>query len=180
MSIEPGEYARLRRAAERLSGVPGVGKVEIAGGAVRLSLPPVERHELAALAVAGQLNAQLPRTHPDFSARGDTALEAVGLGRLCRPDLLVFAETALESGRPTLAPHEVLLVVEIVRQSAEPAGAGDYAAMGIPFHLLVDPRDGTGVVHDEPGYTSRKEFAFGDTVTVGPWTIDTSGLLTYA
>lgn len=52
--------------------------------------------------------------------------------------------------------------------------------MGIPLYLLVDPRKGTGIVHDEPGCTSRREFAFGDTIAVGPWTLDTSGLLMYA
>lgn len=35
-------------------------------------------------------------------------------------------------------------------------------------------------MHDEPGYTRRKDFAFGDKITVGPWTLDTSVLRTYA
>ncbi|WP_162257872.1 MULTISPECIES: Uma2 family endonuclease [unclassified Kitasatospora] len=56
----------------------------------------------------------------------------------------------------------------------------DYAAMGIPLYLLVDPREGTGIVYSQPGYASREKFVFGDTVLVGPWSIDTSGLLTYA
>ncbi|MET9617687.1 hypothetical protein [Kitasatospora indigofera] len=52
-------------------------------------------------------------------------------------------------------------------------------AMGIPIHLPVDPRTGTGIVPDEPGYTSRTEFAFGNTVTVGPWPLDTGVLRAY-
>ncbi|GAA2130727.1 hypothetical protein GCM10009760_03630 [Kitasatospora kazusensis] len=56
----------------------------------------------------------------------------------------------------------------------------DYAAMGIPHYLLIDPRDGTGIVHSTPHYASREKFAFGDTITVGPWSVDTSVLRTYA
>jgi hypothetical protein len=51
--------------------------------------------------------------------------------------------------------------------------------MGIPLYLIVDPRDGTGIVHSQPRYTRRESFPFGDTVAVGPWRIDTGGLLTY-
>ncbi|MGW2251753.1 Uma2 family endonuclease [Kitasatospora sp. NPDC001660] len=36
------------------------------------------------------------------------------------------------------------------------------------------------MVFSEPGYASREKFAFGDTITVGPWTLDTSVLRTYA
>ncbi|GAA1198221.1 isoleucyl-tRNA synthetase [Kitasatospora gansuensis] len=98
--------------------------------------------------------------------------------------MMVFAEAALESAAPALLPHEVVLVVEVVSTSNPENDyenkVHDYAAMGIPHYLLVDPRDGTGIVHSQPGYASREKFAFGDTVPVGPWTIDTSGLLTYA
>ena len=46
--------------------------------------------------------------------------------------------------------------------------------------MLIDPRDGTGIVHSLPGYPQRTPFVFGDTVSVGPWKLDTSVLLTYA
>ncbi|GGV10346.1 hypothetical protein GCM10010495_24620 [Kitasatospora herbaricolor] len=51
--------------------------------------------------------------------------------------------------------------------------------MGIPIYLPIAPRKGTGIVHDEPGYTSRTEFAFGDTVTVSLWPLDTGVLHAY-
>jgi Uma2 family endonuclease len=184
MSIDPAVYARLREIADQLPRIPGISKVEIADGEIVMMMSPVRRHELAVLRIARQLNAQLPSTHPGYIAHPGGDLEDVGLGRLRCPDLMVFAEEALEEEQPALLPHEVLLVVEIVSKSNPENDyqnkVRDYAAMGIPLYLLVDPRKGTGIVHDQPGYASRKEFAFGDTVTVGPWTIDTSVLLTYA
>ncbi|MGK4581194.1 Uma2 family endonuclease [Kitasatospora sp. HPMI-4] len=184
MSIDPAVYARLREIADQLPRIPGISKVEIADGEIVMMMSPVRRHELAVIRIARQLNAQLPGTHPGYIAHPGADLEDVGLGRLRCPDLMVFAEKAMEETQPALLPHEVLLVVEVVSKSNPENDyenkVRDYAAMGIPLYLLVDPRKGTGIVHDRPGYASRREFAFGDTVTVGPWTIDTSVLLTYA
>ncbi|WP_078911366.1 Uma2 family endonuclease [Streptomyces sp. NRRL WC-3742] len=97
---------------------------------------------------------------------------------------IVFPEATPEGEQPAVLPHEVLLVVEIVSKS-NPENeyeykVHDYSAMGIPFYLLVDPRTGTGTVYSEPRDESQEKFTFGDTVAVGPWSIDTSGLLTYA
>ncbi|GAA1954950.1 Uma2 family endonuclease [Kitasatospora viridis] len=183
MSIDPVAFARLRENADQLSQVPSVGAVEIANGQIVLTVSPVRRHERAVLRIARQLNDQLRTTHPGFVAHAGAYLEDAGLGRLRRPDLMVFPEGALDLQTPGLLPHEVLLVVEIVSQ-ANPENdyenkVHDYAAMGIPHYLLVDPRDGTGIVHSLPNYTSREKFVFGDAVSVGPWTIDTSALLTY-
>jgi Uma2 family endonuclease len=184
MSIDPALYARLREIADQLPQVPGIGKIEIAEGEIVMMMSPVRRHELAVLRIARQLNAQLPATHPGHVAHPGADLEDPGLGRLRCPDLMVFAEKALEDERPALLPHEVVLVVEVVSKSNPENDyenkVRDYAAMGIPIYLLVDPRKGTGIVHDQPGYTSREKFAFGDTVTVGPWSLDTSVLRTYA
>ncbi|MEV4611886.1 Uma2 family endonuclease [Kitasatospora sp. NPDC049258] len=184
MSTDPAGYARLREIADQLPQVPGIGKIEIANGEIVMMMSPVRRHELAVLRIARQLNAQLPTTHPGFVAHPGADLEDAGLGRLRCPDLMVFAESALEGEAPALLPHEVLLVVEIVSKSNPENDyenkVRDYAAMGIPLYLLVDPREGTGIVHDLPGYSARTPFAFGDTITVGPWTIDTGVLQTYA
>ena len=64
--------------------------------------------------------------------------------------------------------------------SIDPNKVREYAAMGIPLYLLIDPRDGTGIVHSAPRHTSREKFSFGDTVTAGPWKPDTGVLRTYA
>ncbi|WP_457028811.1 Uma2 family endonuclease [Kitasatospora sp. P5_F3] len=184
MSRTPTAYARLREIADQLPTVPGIGRTEIANGVIVMTLPPVMRHELAVLRIARQLNSQLPGTHPGHIALPGADLEDPGLGRLRCPDLMVFAEKSLEGTMPALLPQEVLLVVEIVSKSNPENDyenkVHDYAAMGIPHYLLVDPRDGTGLVHSQPGYASREKFVFGDTVAVGPWSIDTGGLLTYA
>ncbi|MFI9331665.1 Uma2 family endonuclease [Kitasatospora sp. NPDC052868] len=184
MSTDPAVYARLHEIADQLPQIPGIGRVEIADGRIVMTVSRVKRHELAVARLARQLNALLPNTHPGYIAHGGPDLEDAGLGRLRNPDLMVFSEKVLEGDQPALQPHEVLLVVEVVSKSNPKSDyrdkVRDYAAMGIPLYLLVDPRTGTGIVHAEPGYTSRKEFAFGDTVAVGPWTLDTGGLLTYA
>ncbi|MEU8516481.1 Uma2 family endonuclease [Kitasatospora sp. NPDC048722] len=100
------------------------------------------------------------------------------------PDLMVFPEATLAGEQPAVLPHEVLLAVEVVSESNPDNDyhdkVRDYAAMGIPVHLLIDPRGGTGIVHPERGYASHEKFDFGATITVGPWTLDTSGLLTCA
>ncbi|MET8697761.1 Uma2 family endonuclease [Kitasatospora sp. NPDC004723] len=139
---------------------------------------------IAVLRIARQLNARLPTTHPDYIAYHGADPEDTGLGRLRNPDLMVFPEATLTGEQSAVLPHEVLLVVEVVSKSNPENDyrdkVHDYAATGIPFHLIIDPRTGTGVVHDEPGCTDRARFVFGDKVAVGPCTIDTSGLLTYA
>jgi Uma2 family endonuclease len=183
MSINPATFARLREIADQLPQMPGIGAIEIADGQIVMMMSPVKRHELAVVRIARQLNAQLPNTHPGYIAHGGADLADIGLGRLRRPDLMVFPEQTLESDDPAVLPHEALLVLEIVSKSNPETDyqdkASDYAAMGIPHYLLVDPRDGTGIVHSHPGYTERVKFTFGDQITVGPWTIDTSVLMTY-
>ncbi|MEY9849316.1 Uma2 family endonuclease [Streptacidiphilus sp. MAP5-3] len=183
MSMDAATYARLRAIADQLPQVPGIGRVEIAHGEIVMMMSPVKRHELAVLKLARQLNEQLPDTHPGFIAHGGADLEDQGLGRLRRPDLMVFPEQALEEEDAAFHPSEILLVVEVVSKSNPENDyeekVRDYAAMGIPLYLIVDPRDGTGIVHSQPRYASREHFAFGDTVKVGPWRLDTSVLLTY-
>ncbi|WP_395570784.1 Uma2 family endonuclease [Streptomyces sp. BK79] len=81
---------------------------------------------------------------------------------------------------------QVLACVEIVSPS-NPGNdydekLSDYPAMGIPLHMIVDPRTGTIQVHSEPcqGRYSRKEpYIFGDTVPFGPWTVETSEFRRY-
>ncbi|SEL09320.1 Uma2 family endonuclease [Streptacidiphilus jiangxiensis] len=183
MSIDADTYARLREIANQLPQIPGIGRVEIAHGEIVMMMSPVKRHELAVLKLARQLNDQLPDTHPGYIAHGGADLEDVGLGRLRRPDIMVFPEASLMDEDAAFHPSDVILVVEVVSKSNPENDyeekVRDYAAMGIPLYLLVDPRVGTGIVHSGPKYASVERFAFGDTIKVGPWQLDTSVLLTY-
>ncbi|GHD91563.1 hypothetical protein GCM10010508_40940 [Streptomyces naganishii JCM 4654] len=58
----------------------------------------------------------------------------------------------------------------------------DYPLIGIPVY----PRTGTGAVltdihptPDGPRYATRKDFVYGEDVTIGDWTISTEGLPRY-
>ncbi len=55
--------------------------------------------------------------------------------------------------------------------------------LGIPIYAIFDPRTGTGAVFtdihstpDGPRYATRKDFVYGEDVTVGDWTVPTDGL----
>lgn len=181
--MDTESYAALRRVAEDLADLPGIGKVEIADGEVIVMMAPVNRHELAVARLWRQIDVQVARTHPGYIAHAGADVEDPALGKLRCPDIMVFPEASLENTETALRPDEVLLVVEIVSRS-NPSNdyrdkVEDYSAMGIPHYVIVDPRDGTGIVHSLPGYRQRTAFVFGDTVSVGPWKLDTSVLLTY-
>jgi Uma2 family endonuclease len=183
MDTDDVTYTRLRAIADRLPDLPSIGRAEIAHGAVRLSLPSGNRHAHAVLMLCRQLNRELALAHPGYVAHGGADLEDVPLGQLRHPDVMVFAEEALGAEGSAFRPSEVILVVEVVSKSNPESDyeekVRDYAAMGIPLYLLVDPRVGTGIVHSGPKYASVERFAFGDKVKVGPWQLDTGVLLTY-
>jgi Uma2 family endonuclease len=183
MSVDAATCARLREIAAQLPQIPGIGQMEIANGEIVMTMSRVRRHELAVIRIGRQLNEQLAATHPGFVAHPGADLEDVGPGRSRRPDLMVFPESVLEEDTAAVYPADVLLAVEVVSKSNPENDSDekvrDYAAMGIPLYLLIDPRDGTGIVHSQPRYTRRERFAFGDVVQVGPWRINTGGLLTY-
>lgn len=62
----------------------------------------------------------------------------------------------------------------------------DYPLLGIPVYAIFDPRTGSGAVltdihatPDGPRYATRKDFVYGEDVTIGDWTISTEGLPRY-
>ncbi|WP_104816465.1 hypothetical protein [Kitasatospora sp. MMS16-BH015] len=108
MTTDPAAYARLLAITDRLPPAPGLGTPEIADGLITLALAPDEDHEQTVRLLAHCLNDQLPNTHPGHAARTGACLESAGLGRLRRPDLVVFATATLPVEEPTVLPHEVL------------------------------------------------------------------------
>lgn len=160
---------------------------EIGDGMLTLTLPPVPRHALAVKLITGQLDAQL---NPLSGAFGSTDTAAPHLGTLRVPDIVVVPEAAMDTTDP-LDPHDVRLAVEIVSWSNPENDyvrkVADYAAMGIPHYLIVDPRDGTArhfwriVTKDgRPAYDNQVSYAYGDTIPLDDGLrIDTSVLPRY-
>jgi hypothetical protein len=62
----------------------------------------------------------------------------------------------------------------------------DYPLLGIPVYALFDPRTASGAVLSDihntpcgPRYATRKEFVYGEDVTIGDLTISTTDLPRY-
>ncbi|MDX3387716.1 Uma2 family endonuclease [Streptomyces niveiscabiei] len=183
-------YRRLRALRDGFTPPPGLTWPEISDGKLVMMLRPGPRHQLTAMLVRRQLDAQLPEGLGVFEAT-DTDAEALGVLRV--PDLHVCREAAMDSDGP-LDPREILLAVEIVSPSNPENDyrdkARDYPAMGIPRYLILDPRDGTwtyqwGIVPGEerPAYGNRLRLSYGEPVGVvtefGVWEVGTGGLPRY-
>ncbi|SCK42871.1 hypothetical protein H180DRAFT_03750 [Streptomyces sp. WMMB 322] len=63
----------------------------------------------------------------------------------------------------------------------------DYPLLGIPVYAVFDPRGGEGAVFSDihptahgPRYATRKDFVYGEDVTIADWTISTRDLPRYA
>ncbi|MEU2396003.1 Uma2 family endonuclease [Streptomyces sp. NPDC007369] len=138
------------------------------------------------------------RPHPRADAptarfRGATRGAGRGPGRSAKvPDLMVIAEEDADDTAKVVNSRDVLMVVEVVFRTNSLTDIRDklhdYPEMGIPLYVVVDPRKDkrTVTVHSDPsrgpdGLRYRKEvpYAFGDTVTAGRWTLDTSSLKSY-
>ncbi|MFG2182618.1 Uma2 family endonuclease [Streptomyces abikoensis] len=177
------DYARMRAIAEELSGLPEARKVEISGGTITMMMSPSGTHDLVAHRLRRQLDKQLT---DDLVAYTGGDVEDPSLGILRRPDLIVLPEESMDT--PTaIHPRHLALAAEIVSPSNHVNDYAkkmhDYPAMGIPVYLLIDPRKGTVAVMSDPQgvdsdgqrcYRARHDFVFGDKVSVGPWTVDTS------
>ncbi|MBY8879769.1 Uma2 family endonuclease [Actinacidiphila acidipaludis] len=184
------DYARMRAVAEELSKhTPDYFRgYEIRIDGIIMMVPPSRPHERTALRIRQQLDHQLPA---QLVAHTGGEVEDASIGRLRRPDVIVVPDAAFEEDTmEPFHPEDVVLVVEIVSPSNDTSDyvekVRDYAAMGIGLYLLVDPRKGTLTVFTDPGgspdgprYHGQHDYAFGDDVAVGPWTLSTSGLRPY-
>jgi Uma2 family endonuclease len=186
------EYEQMRRYAEELARhAPDPFRgYEIRGDEIVMMMSPSRPHEFAALRVRQQLDRRLPA---GLVAHTGGEVEDPSLGALRRPDLIVVPEAVFaEATMAPFHPRDVALVGEIVSPSNHSTDyvdkVRDYSAMGIPLYLLVDPRKGTVAALSSPGeapggdgpcYRTRSDYAFGDTVTIGDWVIETGSLRTY-
>ncbi|MCD9143910.1 Uma2 family endonuclease [Streptomyces albireticuli] len=180
------DYARMRALAEELmehAPDPILG-VEITGSGLYMMMTPSRRHDYIAHRLSRQLNSQLT---DGLVAYPGGEVEDASLGRLRRPDLIVVPDEVFAEAMDPFHPRDLSLVAEVVSPSNH---ANDYVekmheypAMGIPLYLLVDPRKGTLAVLSDPqgvdsegrpSYRTRTDYIFGDKVSVGPWTVDSS------
>ncbi|RVU24478.1 Uma2 family endonuclease [Streptomyces antnestii] len=164
------------------------GKFEITKeGIVHDMMSPAKSHELTALRIRKRLDKVLP---DDLVAHtGTPDVEDAPQGIMRHPDVMVIAEADME-GEGAFDPRTLLAAVEIVsRSNPDNDWVGkmrDYPTMGIPVYVIFDPRTGTGSaltdIHPTPQgprYATRKDFVYGEDVTIADWTISSEGLPRY-
>ncbi|MFF0834542.1 Uma2 family endonuclease [Streptomyces sp. NPDC003388] len=164
------------------------GKFEITKkGIVHDMRAPVGPHELTAL----HLRKRLEKVMPDeiVAHTGEPDVEDESEGILRRPDVMVIAWKDMEVPG-SFDPRTLIAAIEVVsRSNPENDWVGktrDYPLLGIPVYAVFDPRTGTGAVltdihstPDGPRYATRKDFVYGEDVTIGDWTISSENLPLY-
>ncbi|MDT0456213.1 Uma2 family endonuclease [Streptomyces sp. DSM 41527] len=165
------------------------GKFEITKEGIVLDMmSPVKPHELTALRLRKRLEKVMPEELVAHTGEPDVENEPEGILR--RPDVMVIAEADME-GDGSFDPHTLIAAIEIVSRSNPDndwvSKMRDYPLLGIPTYVIFDPREGEGAVlsdihstPDGPRYATRKDFVYGEDVTIGEWTISTDGLPRYA
>ncbi|MET7325083.1 Uma2 family endonuclease [Streptomyces sp. NPDC005549] len=180
-------YRAMRDFVESTDGtLPG--RFEITKEGIVLDMmSPVRPHELTAL----RLRKRLERVMPEeiVAHTGEPDVEMVPEGIMRRPDIMVIAEADME-GEGTFDPRTLIAAVEIVSRSNPDndwvTKTRDYPLMGVPVYAIFDPRTGEGAVltdihttPDGPRYATRKDFVYGEDVTIADWTISTQNLPLY-
>ncbi|WP_137988327.1 Uma2 family endonuclease [Streptomyces vilmorinianum] len=164
------------------------GKFEITKEGIVLDMmSPSGRHELTALRLRKRLEKVMPE---EFAAHtGEPNVENEPEGIMRRPDLMVIAEADMDIDG-SFDPRTLLAAVEVVsRSNPDNDWVGkvrDYALIGVPVYAIFDPRTGTGAVltdihstPDGPRYATRKDFVYGEDVTIADWAISTQDLPRY-
>ncbi|MCS0602963.1 Uma2 family endonuclease [Streptomyces sp. LP11] len=164
------------------------GKFEITKeGIVHDMMSPGGPHEVTAAHISRRLERVMPDELLAHTGTPDVEDEPEGIMR--HPDVTVIAWTDLDV-EGSLAPRTIVAAIEVVsRANPENDWTGklrDYPLIGIPVYAIFDPRTGTGAVFtdihptpDGPRYATRKDFVYGEDVTIADWTISTEGLPLY-
>ncbi len=181
-------YRALRDCVEQIEdSVPG--KLEITKeGIVHDMMAPGRPHEVT----AGLVSRRLEKAMPDgvWAHVGTPDVEDEPQGIMRHPDVMVIAFEDMQ-GEGSFDPRTLIAAIEVVsRSNPDNDWVGkvrDYPLLGIPVYAVFDPRTGTGAVMtdihqtaDGPRYATRKDFVYGEPVTIGEWTIATDGLPRYA
>ncbi|SPF05102.1 Uma2 family endonuclease [Streptomyces sp. MA5143a] len=164
------------------------GKFEITKeGIVHDMMAPIGPHELTVLRLRKRLEKAMPEEIVAHTGEPDVEGEAEGIMR--RPDVMVIAEADMEV-EGAFDPRTIYAAVEVVSRSNPDndwvTKMRDYPLLGIAEYAVFDPRTGTGAVltdihstPDGPRYATRKDFVYGEDVTIADWTISTENLPRY-
>ncbi|MGW0748277.1 Uma2 family endonuclease [Streptomyces sp. NPDC002587] len=182
------QYRALRDTVDSMQHrVPG--KLEITKeGIVHDMMSPGRPHEFTAGLVSRRLERLMPEGTWAFTGTPDVEVEPEGIRR--HPDIMVIPLEDMEGEGP-FDPRSLIAAIEIVsRSNPDNDWIGkmrDYPLLGIPVYAVFDPRTGSGAVMtdihstpDGPRYATRKDFVYGEDVTIADWTISTEGLPRYA
>ncbi|MEX2973931.1 Uma2 family endonuclease [Streptomyces sp. C184] len=165
------------------------GKFEITKeGIVHDMMAPVGPHELTTLRIRKRLEKAMPEELVAHTGTPDVEGPSEGIMR--HPDVMVIAEADMEV-EGSFDPRTLIAAIEVVSRSNPDndwvSKMRDYPLLGIPLYVIFDPRTGTGAVLSDihptpsgPRYATRKEFVYGEDVTIGEWTITTQDLPLYA
>ncbi|MEV6792659.1 Uma2 family endonuclease [Streptomyces sp. NPDC051320] len=164
------------------------GKFEITKeGIVHDMMSPARPHELTVLRVRKRLEEVLPE---DLVAHtGTPDVEDAPEGIMRHPDVMVIAEADME-GEGSFDPRTLLAAIEVVSHSNPDndwvSKMRDYPLLRVPVYVIFDPRTASGAVLSDihptptgPRYATRKDFVYGEDITIGEWTVSTSGLPQY-
>ncbi|ANZ17349.1 Uma2 family endonuclease [Streptomyces noursei] len=165
------------------------GKLEITREGIVHDVPtPLGRHELTVARIRRLLEKLTPERLAVHSGTPDVEDEEIGVLRC--PEIMVIAESDMECDG-SIDPRTLVAAIEVVsRSNPDNDWVGkvrDYPLMGIPVYAIFDPRTGSGAVFtdihstpDGPRYAVRKDFVYGEDVTIAEWTISTRDLPRYA
>ncbi|MFD0146870.1 MULTISPECIES: Uma2 family endonuclease [unclassified Streptomyces] len=181
-------YRTMRAAVENLDDTVS-GRFEITKeGIVHDMMVPKRPHELTVFRVRKRLEKVMPDELAAHTGEPDVEDEPEGIMR--HPDVMVIAEADME-GDGAFDPRTLIAAIEITsRSNPDNDWIGklrDYPLIGIPVYAIFDPRTGTGAVFsdihttpDGPRYATRKDFVYGEDVTIAHWTISTEDLPRYS
>ncbi|GAA4906015.1 Uma2 family endonuclease [Streptomyces coeruleoprunus] len=166
--------------------VPGTFEVT-PYGIVHDMRAPNGPHELTVARLRRRLDAALSAGLVAHSGAPDVENGAEGILR--HPDIMLIAEKDMET-EGSFDPRALLAAIEVVsRSNPDNDWVGklrDYPLLGIPVYAVFDPRTGSGAVFcdihptpDGPRYATRKDFLYGEDVTIADWTISTRDLPRY-
>lgn len=144
-------------------------------------------HELTTV----HLRRRLEKTMPEeiVAHTGEPDVEDASAGIMRRPDMMVIAMADMDVPG-SFDPLTLIAAIEVVSRSNPDndwvTKMRDYPLIGIPVYAVFDPRTGTGAVltdihatPDGPRYATRKDFMYGEDVTIADWTISTENLPRY-